>query len=41
MFVLYRTNGEKPEPAIAERHEDVLIREDGTWKFLSRQVRNP
>lgn len=41
MFVFYRMNGAKPEPAVAGRYEDVLIREDGVWRFLSRNARNP
>lgn len=41
MFTFYRLNGNKPEPAIAGRYEDVLVREDGEWKFLTRNARNP
>jgi SnoaL-like domain len=41
MFVFYRMSGSKPEPAVAGRYEDQLIREDGAWKFLSRNARNP
>jgi hypothetical protein len=41
MFVFYRMNGNKPEPAVAGRYEDVLVREDGAWKFLTRNAGNP
>lgn len=41
MFVFYRMNGSKPEAAVAGRYEDVLVREEGAWKFRQRVARNP
>lgn len=41
MFVFYRVNDGRPEASIAGRYEDVLVREDGAWRFQSRNARNP
>ena len=41
MFVFYRMDGNEPEPAVAGRYEDVLIRENGQWKFLVRNALPP
>ncbi len=41
MFVFYRMNGSKPEPVVAGRYIDTLIRENGQWKFLQRNAVNP
>jgi hypothetical protein len=41
MFVFYKMEKNVPVPAVAGRYEDVLIRENGTWKFLVRNARNP
>jgi hypothetical protein len=41
MFLFYRITDGLPQPALAGRYEDVLVREDGVWRFLSRNARNP
>ncbi len=41
MFVFYKLEKSVPVPAVAGRYEDVLIRENGEWKFLTRNARNP
>lgn len=41
MFVFYKLEKSVPVPAVAGRYEDVLIRENGAWKFLTRNARNP
>jgi hypothetical protein len=41
MFVFYKLEKNVPVPAVAGRYEDVLIRENGAWKFLTRNARNP
>jgi len=33
-----RGDDNKPVPRLAGRYEDVLVREDGKWRFLSRQA---
>lgn len=30
--------GGAPRPAICGRYEDILVREDGAWRFLKREV---
>lgn len=37
-FVFYKLNKSVPEAAVAGRYEDVLIREDGQWRFLLRNA---
>ena len=41
MFVFYKLNKAVPEPAVAGRYKDVLIRENGAWKFLERNAVKP
>jgi SnoaL-like domain len=41
MFIFYKMSGSKPEAAVAGRYEDVLIRENGHWKFLQRTALPP
>ena len=41
LFVFYRMNKSVPEAAVAGRYEDVLVRENGAWRFLLRNARNP
>jgi 3-phenylpropionate/cinnamic acid dioxygenase small subunit len=41
MFIFYKMAGSKPEAAVAGRYEDVLIREDGVWRFLQRTALPP
>jgi ketosteroid isomerase-like protein len=41
LFIFYRMNKSVPEAAVAGRYEDVLIRENGAWRFLIRNARNP
>ena len=36
MFIFYKMEGSKPEAAVAGRYEDILIRENGAWRFLRR-----
>jgi hypothetical protein len=31
----------KPEPTLAGRYDDTLIRENGVWKFLKREAKAP
>jgi uncharacterized protein (TIGR02246 family) len=40
LFVFYTMDGARPTPAVAGRYQDVLVREDGQWRFLRRVVRN-
>jgi uncharacterized protein (TIGR02246 family) len=40
-FIFYKLNGSTPEPAVAGRYEDELIREDGAWRFLRRTALPP
>jgi hypothetical protein len=37
-FIFYKLDKNKPVPEIAGRYEDLLIRENGTWKFLQRNA---
>lgn len=41
MFIFYKMAGSKPEAAVAGRYEDVLIRENGKWRFLQRTALPP
>ena len=41
MFVFYRMEGNEPKAAVAGRYEDVLVRENGEWKFLVRNALPP
>jgi 3-phenylpropionate/cinnamic acid dioxygenase small subunit len=40
-FIFYKMEGSKPEAAVAGRYEDVLIRENGVWRFLQRSALGP
>ena len=40
-FIFYKMNGNKPEAEVAGRYEDILIREDGVWRFLQRSALGP
>jgi ketosteroid isomerase-like protein len=40
-FVFYKMEGNKPQAEVAGRYEDVLIRENGAWKFLTRTALPP
>ena len=40
-FIFYKMEGSKPEAAVAGRYEDVLIRENGAWRFLQRSALPP
>jgi hypothetical protein len=40
-WVFMKMDKSKPEPAIAGRYEDVLVRENGAWKFLKRMALPP
>jgi 3-phenylpropionate/cinnamic acid dioxygenase small subunit len=41
MFIFYKLNKSIPEPAVAGRYKDVLVREGGAWKFLERNAVKP
>lgn len=41
LFIFYRMQGNKPEAAVAGRYEDLLIREQGAWRFLQRNALPP
>jgi uncharacterized protein (TIGR02246 family) len=41
MFIFYKLNKAVPEAAVAGRYSDVLVRENGAWKFLERNATNP
>ncbi|MDR2214865.1 MAG: nuclear transport factor 2 family protein [Nevskiaceae bacterium] len=41
MFVFHVLQGGKPVPNTAGRYRDILIREDGQWRFLRRVARGP
>ena len=41
MFIFYKMEGSKPEAAVAGRYEDILIRENGAWRFLLRTALPP
>ena len=41
MFIFYKMEGSKPEAAVAGRYEDILIRENGVWRFLQRTALPP
>lgn len=40
-WIFYTLDKSKPEGAIAGRYDDVLIRENGAWKFLKRVAAPP
>lgn len=40
-WVFIKMEGSKPEPALAGRYDDTLIRENGQWKFLKRVAAAP
>jgi len=40
-FIFYKMNGPKPSPEVAGRYEDILIRENGSWRFLQRNTLPP
>jgi uncharacterized protein (TIGR02246 family) len=37
-FIFYKLNKNVPEAAVAGRYEDILIRENGAWRFLQRHA---
>lgn len=41
VFVFYTMDGIRPTPAVAGRYQDILVREEGQWRFLQRVARNP
>lgn len=41
MFIFYKIEGSKPSAEVAGRYEDVLIRENGAWRFLLRSALPP
>lgn len=41
MFIFYKMDKSEPQPAVAGRYEDVLIRENGVWRFLQRTALPP
>jgi ketosteroid isomerase-like protein len=41
MFIFYKMDKNAPVAAVAGRYEDVLIRENGTWRFLQRSALPP
>ena len=41
MFIFYKLDGSKPVAEVAGRYEDLLIREDGHWRFLQRRALPP
>jgi 3-phenylpropionate/cinnamic acid dioxygenase small subunit len=40
-FIFYKMDGNKPQPEVAGRYEDLLIRENGAWRFLQRSALGP
>ena len=40
-WVFMKMDGARPEPALAGRYDDELIRENGQWKFLKRVAAAP
>jgi 3-phenylpropionate/cinnamic acid dioxygenase small subunit len=40
-FMFLKMEKSKPDPVVAGRYEDVLIREKGVWKFLQRVALPP
>lgn len=41
LFIFYKMDGNKPVAEVAGRYEDVLIRENGAWRFLQRSALPP
>lgn len=41
MFIFYKMQGNKPVAEVAGRYEDVLVRENGVWRFLLRNALPP
>jgi 3-phenylpropionate/cinnamic acid dioxygenase small subunit len=41
LFIFYKMNKGKPEPTVAGRYEDILMRENGVWRFLQRTALPP
>jgi uncharacterized protein (TIGR02246 family) len=41
LFVFYQMDGNKPNASLAGRYEDILIRENGAWRFLERLALPP
>ena len=41
MFIFYKMQGSKPEATVAGHYEDILIRENGAWRFLQRTALPP
>jgi 3-phenylpropionate/cinnamic acid dioxygenase small subunit len=40
-FIFYKMEGSIPAAAVAGRYEDILIRENGAWRFLQRTALPP
>jgi len=40
-FIFYKLDKSEPKPAVAGRYEDILIRENGAWRFLQRSALPP
>jgi uncharacterized protein (TIGR02246 family) len=40
-FIFYKLDKAKPVAEVAGRYEDVLVREDGAWRFLLRNALPP
>jgi 3-phenylpropionate/cinnamic acid dioxygenase small subunit len=41
MFIFYKIEKNTPLAAVAGRYEDLLIRENGAWRFLQRSALPP
>jgi hypothetical protein len=41
MFIFYKLSKNVPEPSVAGRYEDILVREKGVWRFLQRTALPP
>ena len=41
MFIFYKMDKSEPQPSVAGRYEDILIRENGVWRFLQRSALPP
>jgi ketosteroid isomerase-like protein len=41
MFIFYKMDKSTPVPTVAGRYADILIRENGAWKFLQRTALPP
>ena len=41
MFIFYKMDKSEPQPSVAGRYQDILIRENGIWRFLQRTALPP